>query len=92
MRYTEIDMFDWFKGMFDSRYEANATEELFQSLKDSKTAAHSYETCHFVRMETGDMWIFRFAPSDGDAWKIYAIQKLSEEEAKTIGSLLWGPG
>ncbi len=89
IRFADNESFSQFKGMFYGQSEANATEELLQSLRESNTSSAAHETCHFVTMDNGDVWLFRFSvANENEAWEITSIQKLSAEEAAAISSLL----
>ncbi len=88
IRFAENGSLSQFKGMFESQAEANATNELLQSLSQSSTSSAAHETCHFVMMENGDVWLFRFAPTqENKVWEITSIEKLSTGEAATIKML-----
>lgn len=89
IRFAENNSLSQFRGMFDSQAEANATNELLQSLSETSTSSAAHVTCHFVAMENGDVWLFRFTPTlANEAWKITSIEKLNTEEAATILTLL----
>lgn len=89
IRFAESGSFAQFRSMFDSLSQTNATEEIFLALGQSSTASNSQETCHFVTMENGDIWMFRFSQAKAnEPWKITSIKRLSEADAETIKALL----
>ncbi|MCL1872553.1 MAG: hypothetical protein FWF85_00355 [Clostridiales bacterium] len=88
IRFADLDLYDQFKGMFDKLSEENATEELFLALKQAKTDTHSHDTCHFVTMSNGDVWMFQFVPMREKTWDITGITLLSKDQAETMKILL----
>lgn len=91
IRFAQNDDFSQFKSMFAEVSGENASNELLLALKNSSTDTQSHDTCHFVTMSNGDVWMFQFAPGKDDAsWYIASITVLSEEQAEIIKPLLEG--